>query len=137
MKMGTSQSPPLRWTNENLFDMCSSLFKMLDSKKQKSTKLPQKFCLSACGKEIPRLFGLGNLCTFTSCHSATMPFSAMHLIGRCMLWQLMCPQNPCPKKLRLERYGSLPKTSNTLNIRTLKIIAKDNFEMVPKISNSD
>ena len=33
-------------------------------------------------------------------------------------------------------YGSLPKTSNTLNIRTLKIIAKDNFKMVPKISNS-
>ena len=33
-------------------------------------------------------------------------------------------------------YGSLPKTSNTLNIRTLKIIDKDNFKMVPKISNS-
>ena len=28
-------------------------------------------------------------------------------------------------------YGSLPKTSNTLNIRTLKIIDKDNFNMVP------
>ena len=32
-------------------------------------------------------------------------------------------------------YGSLPKTSNTLNIQTLKIIDKDNFKMVPKISN--
>ena len=35
------------------------------------------------------------------------------------------------------KYGSLPKTSNTLNIRTLKIIAKDNFQMVSKIPNSD
>ena len=33
-------------------------------------------------------------------------------------------------------YGSLPKTSNTLNIRTPKIIAKYNFKMFPKISNS-
>ena len=38
--------------------------------------------------------------------------------------------------LALQSYGSLTKTSNTLNIRTLKIIAKDNFKMVPKISNS-
>ena len=37
---------------------------------------------------------------------------------------------------RICNYGSLPKTSNALNIRTLKIIAKDNFKMVPKISNS-
>ena len=28
-------------------------------------------------------------------------------------------------------YGSLPKTSNTLNIRTPKIIAKYNFKMFP------
>ena len=34
------------------------------------------------------------------------------------------------------KYGSLPKTSNTLNIRTPKIIAKYNFKMFPKISNS-
>ena len=33
-------------------------------------------------------------------------------------------------------YGRLPKSSNTLNIRTLKIIAKYNFKMFPKISNS-
>ena len=33
-------------------------------------------------------------------------------------------------------YGSLPKTSNTLNIRTPYIIAKYNFKMFPKISNS-
>ena len=33
-------------------------------------------------------------------------------------------------------YGSLPKTSNTLNIRTPKIIAENNFKMFPKISNS-
>ena len=33
-------------------------------------------------------------------------------------------------------YGSLPKISNTLNIRTPKIIAKYNFKMFPKISNS-
>ena len=33
-------------------------------------------------------------------------------------------------------YGSLPKTSNTLNIRTPKITAKYNFKMFPKISNS-
>ena len=33
-------------------------------------------------------------------------------------------------------YGSLPKTSNTVNIRTPKIIAKINFKMFPKISNS-
>ena len=32
-------------------------------------------------------------------------------------------------------YGSLPKTLNTLNIRTPKIIAKYNFKMFPKISN--
>ena len=36
----------------------------------------------------------------------------------------------------LKQYGSLPKTSNTLNIQTLKTIDKDNFKMVPKISNS-
>ena len=34
------------------------------------------------------------------------------------------------------RYGSLPKTSNTLNIRTPKIIAKINSKMFPKISNT-
>ena len=33
-------------------------------------------------------------------------------------------------------YSSLPKTLNTLNIRTPKIIAKINFKMFPKISNS-
>ena len=33
-------------------------------------------------------------------------------------------------------YGSLPKTSNTLNIRTLKKTDKDNLKMVPKILNS-
>ena len=33
-------------------------------------------------------------------------------------------------------YGRLPKSSNTLNIRTLKIIAKYNFKMFPKITNS-
>ena len=33
-------------------------------------------------------------------------------------------------------YGSLPKTLNTLNIRTPKIIAKINFKMFPKISNT-
>ena len=33
-------------------------------------------------------------------------------------------------------YGSLPKSSNTVNIRTRKIIAKYNFKMFPKISNS-
>ena len=33
-------------------------------------------------------------------------------------------------------YGRLPKSSNTLNIRTLKIIAKYNFKMFHKISNS-
>ena len=36
----------------------------------------------------------------------------------------------------IQKYGSLPKTSNTLNIRTPKIIAKYNFKMIPKISNS-
>ena len=30
-----------------------------------------------------------------------------------------------------EEYGSLPKISNTLNIRTPKIIAKYNFKMFP------
>ena len=34
------------------------------------------------------------------------------------------------------KYGSLPKSSNTLNIRTPKIIAKYNFKMFPKMSNS-
>ena len=33
-------------------------------------------------------------------------------------------------------YGSLPKTSNTLKIRTPKNIAKSNFKMFPKIPNS-
>ena len=37
---------------------------------------------------------------------------------------------------RGKKYGSLPKTSNTLNIRTPKIIAKYNLKMFPKISNS-
>ena len=36
----------------------------------------------------------------------------------------------------LFHYSSLPKTTNTLNIRTPKIIAKYNFKMFPKISNS-
>ena len=38
--------------------------------------------------------------------------------------------------LKDTKYGSLPKTSNTLNIRTPKIIAKNYFKMFPKISNS-
>ena len=37
MKMGTCQFAPFRLTNENLFDMRSSAFKMSDSKKQKWT----------------------------------------------------------------------------------------------------
>ena len=40
------------------------------------------------------------------------------------------------KKASEGRYGSLPKISNNLNIRTPKIIAKYNFEMFPKILNS-
>ena len=40
------------------------------------------------------------------------------------------------QKLNMTQYGSLPKTLNTLNIRTQKIIDEDNFKMVPKISNS-
>ena len=45
---------------------------------------------------------------------------------------------PCYRTARqlFATYRSLPKTSNNLNIRTLKIIAKYNFEMFPKISNS-
>ena len=38
--------------------------------------------------------------------------------------------------MNVNTYGSLPKTSNTLNIRTPKIIATYNFKMFPKISNS-
>ena len=34
-------------------------------------------------------------------------------------------------KNNLNVYGSLPKTSNTLNIQTPKIIAKNNFKMFP------
>ena len=79
---GYRQFAPCWWTNENLFDMRSSLFKMSNGKKQKSTKLYQNFCCSACGKEMPRHYGLGNRCTSTSCHSATMTILAMHLIGR-------------------------------------------------------
>ena len=82
MKMGTGQFAPFRWTNKNLFDMRST-FNMSDGKKQKATKLPPNFCCSACRKEMPRLAGLGNRCTSTSCHSVTMPILAMHLIGRC------------------------------------------------------
>ena len=81
MKTGTGQFAPFQWTIESLFDMRSSLFKMSDGKKQKSTKLYQNFCCSACGKEMPRHFGLGNRCTSTSCHSVTMTILAMHLIG--------------------------------------------------------
>ena len=81
-KTGTGQFAPFRWTNENLFDMRSSLFKMSDGKKQKSTKLHQNFCCSAWGKEMPRHYGLGNRCMSTSCHSATMTILAMHLLGR-------------------------------------------------------
>ena len=50
-----------------------------------------------------------------------------------------CLYNKCthgPYGLLYSEYGSLPKTSNTLNIRTPKIIAKYNFKMFPKISNS-
>ena len=54
---------------------------MSDGKKQKATKLPPNFCCSTCRKEMPRLAGLGNRCISTSCHSATMPVLAMHLIG--------------------------------------------------------
>ena len=36
-------------------------------------------------------------------------------------------------KLFQNVYGSLPKTSSTLNIRTPKIIAKNVFKMFPKI----
>ena len=39
-------------------------------------------------------------------------------------------------ELKVLDYGSLPKTSKTLNIRTQKIIAKINFKMFPKILNS-
>ena len=39
MKTGTGQFAPFWWTNENLFDMHSSLFKMSDGKKQKSIKI--------------------------------------------------------------------------------------------------
>ena len=89
----------------NFFDM-GSAFKMSDGKKQKSTKLLQNFCCSVCGKEMTRLSGLRNGCTSTSRHSATMPILAIHLIGRSMklggkmLWQMMRPQNPCPKKMK-------------------------------------
>ena len=47
---------------------------------------------------------------------------------KCHLLQFLCGA--------LRIYGSLPKSSNTLNIRTPKIIAKYNFKMFPKISNS-
>ena len=43
---------------------------------------------------------------------------------------------PHPLVLDASNYGRLPKSSNTLIIRTLKIIAKYNFKMFPKISNS-
>ena len=50
MKMGTGQFAPFRWTDENLFDMHNSPFMMSDSKKQKSTKLPQNFLLLSLWK---------------------------------------------------------------------------------------
>ena len=86
-----------------------STFKMSDGKKQKPTKLPQNFCCSACRKEMPRLAGLGNRCTSTSCHSATMPVLAMHLIGRCN-WNGHCYGKWAPRRIpvpKVERYFSL------------------------------
>ena len=86
-----------------------STFKMSEGKKQKATKLPQNFCCSACRKEMPRLAGLGNRCTSASCHSATMPVLAMHLIGRCN-WNGNCYGKWCARKIpvpKVERYFSL------------------------------
>ena len=45
------QFPPFRWANENLFDMRSSLFKMSDEKKQKSTKLYKNFAAQPVEKK--------------------------------------------------------------------------------------
>ena len=47
--------------------------------------------------------------------------------------------SPCSLALvyiKVKEYGSLPKASNTLSIRTPKIIFKINFKMFPKILNS-
>ena len=79
MKTGPGQFTPFQWTNENIFDICSSTFKMSDGKNQKSTKLPQNFCCSTCQKGMQRLSRLKNRCMPTSCHSATMLILVMHL----------------------------------------------------------
>ena len=79
------------------------------SKKQTSTKLPQNFCCSAWGKQIPRLHGLGNWCTSTSCHSVTMPILALHLICRCN-WNGNCYGKWCAAESlsqKVERYFTL------------------------------
>ena len=106
MKTGTGQFAPFQWTNENLFDMRSSLFKMADGKKQKSTKLHQNLCCSACWKEMSRHYGLGNRCTSTSCHSATMTILAMHLISR-WNWNGKCYGKSGSLSQKVERYFSL------------------------------
>ena len=51
MKMGTSQFAPFPWTNENLFDMRKSAFKMSDGKKQKSTNYPRMFAAQPAEKK--------------------------------------------------------------------------------------
>ena len=59
-----------------------------------------------------QLPSLGNHRTSTSCHSATMPILAMHLIGRCN-WNRKCYGKWCARRIlvtlsqKVERYFSL------------------------------
>ena len=51
--------------------------------------------------------------------------------------KLFFPRTTRPIALKHARYGKFSKISNTLKIRTPKIIANNNFWNAPKISNSD
>ena len=88
-------------------------FKMSDGMKQKSTKLYRKFCCSACGKEMPRHYGLGNRCTSTSCHSATMTILAVHLIGR-WNWNGKCYGKWCARRIRVPKSREVLEFVNTI-----------------------
>ena len=92
----------------------SSLFKMADGKKQKSTKPHQNLCCSACWKEMSRHYGLGNRCTSTSCHSATMTILAMHLISR-WNWNGKCyGKSWCARRIPVPKSREVLQFVNTI-----------------------
>ena len=85
------------------------------------------------GAQNTAIFCRKNIRSFCSAKAPGI-FSAKKLLVYIILCILEDLTNP--STMIFFSYGRLPKSSNTLNIRTLKIIAKYNFKMFPKISNS-